>query len=116
MKKEGDTRLATPDARRGLVIQGFYKKAVNNNDEDSISETTLLKISARQNIFSDLPEEEIVKIFKNKFKPINLYKLWHFHDFENTQEKDSIVIENNLLRPWKTMHTYKNLGKNINKV
>ena len=67
-------------------------------------------------MFSDLPKEKIVKIIKNKFKPMNLYKLRRLHNFENTWEKNSIVLENGSLKPWKTTGTYKDFGRSINKV
>ena len=41
MRKEGDARLATLNARREPATQGSYEKAGgNDNDEDGIGETT----------------------------------------------------------------------------
>lgn len=60
-------------------------------------------------MFSGLPEEEIVKIFKNVFKPMNLYKLRHLLGFEDIREEDDIVVENGPLKPWKTTGTYEDL-------
>ena len=47
---------------------------------------------------------------------MNLYKLRYLHGFECTWEKDSIVVKNSSLKSWKTMRTYKDFGRSINKV
>ena len=117
MRKEGNARLAALNARREPATQGSNERVGrNNDDEEDIGEITPPEVSARRDMFSGLPEEEIVKIFKNKFKPMNLYKLRHLHGFEDVREEDSIVIENGSLKPRKTTGTYKDFGKSINEV
>lgn len=66
-------------------------------------------------MFSGLPKEEIDKIFKNRFKPMNLYKSMYLHGFKDSRTEDSTVVENGSLKPWKTTGTYKNFGKSVNK-
>ena len=105
MRKEGHARLAALNARREPATQGSHERARNDDDEDGINETTPPEVSARWDMFSGLPEEEIVKILKNKFKPMNLYKWRHLHGFRDAREVDSIVIENGSLRPRKTTGT-----------
>ena len=73
MRKERDALLAVLNAYREPATQGTHERIINNEDDNSIGETTLHKFAARRDMFSGLPEEEIVKIFKNMFKPINLY-------------------------------------------
>ncbi|MCJ1347109.1 hypothetical protein MMC31_005330 [Peltigera leucophlebia] len=115
LRTEGDARLAALNTRREPGTQGMQDRARNDVD-DGLGETTPSEVSARRDMFSGLPEEEIVKIFKNKFKPMNLYKLRHLHGFEKTQEEDGIVVENHTLKPRKTTGTFKDFGKSVNEV
>lgn len=63
--------------------------------------------------FAGLPREEIVKIFHNRFKPINLYRLRHMrcHHYESYHDQERIGIEDGMLRLKKTSGTYKDFGK-----
>lgn len=86
----------------------------NDDNNDSIGETIPHpEFSAYWDIFSNLSEEEIVKIFKNNFKLLNLR---YFHGFEDTWEEDSKVVKNNSFKSSKITGTYKDFGKSINKV
>lgn len=89
--------MATLNTCQEPVIQGMHERRGINMDDDGINKTTPLKVAPHRDTFSDLLEEEIVKIFKNKFKLMNLYKLRHFYGFEDTQEKDNIIIMNSSL-------------------
>lgn len=67
-------------------------------------------------MFSGLLEQEVVKIFKNKFKPMNMYKLRYSRSFEDAQEEDNLLVENNSLNPWKATGTYEDFGISVNEV
>ena len=98
-------------------IQGIEDKRRNDDkDDDTLDDTIPLEVSACWNMFSGLSKEEIVKIFKNKFKSMILYKLRHLHNFEDTWEDDSIVVKNGSLKPRKIKDIYKDFGRSINKV
>lgn len=68
VRKEGDACLAALNACWEPGTQGTQDRARNDDDDDR--ETAPPEISAHRDMFSGLPEEEIVKIFRNKFKPI----------------------------------------------
>ena len=74
VRRKRDAHVAASNTRRKLGTQGTQNGASNYND-DGLDKIAHLEISARQDMFSDLPEEETVKIFRNKFKPTNLYRL-----------------------------------------
>ena len=61
--------------------------------------------------FAGLPQEEIVKIFHNCFKPINLYRLRHMRD-KSLHDQERIGIEDGMLRR-KTSGTYKEFGSSF---
>ena len=51
-------------------------------DKDNITSEVPPKIINITLRFAGLPQEEIVRIFQNKFKPINLYRLCHMHGLQ----------------------------------
>lgn len=59
-----------------------------------------------------------MKIFQNKFKLINLYRLWHLQalTFETDKDDDHIGIEDGMLKLWKISGTYKDYGTSFYKV
>lgn len=57
-------------------------------------------------MFSGLSEDEIVRIFKNKFKPMDFYKLRHIHGLENTREKIVVTIQHFMLDALLPLNTY----------
>lgn len=65
--------------------------------------------------FAGLPQEEIVKIFHNKFKPINFYRLRHMRGpcYETYHDQDRIGIEYGILRLKGNAWTYKDFDKSI---
>ena len=104
--------MAALNNRREPSTQCTQDRARNDDDDDDgLGETTPPEFSARRDTFSGLPEVEVVKIFKNKFKPMNLYKLRHLYGFEDTSEEDSIIVKNGSLKPRKTTGTYKDFGR-----
>lgn len=90
VKKEEDARFATLNARREPIVQGTQYKVKDDDDDNGIGETNT---------------PEIFIIFKNKFKLIDLYKLRHLDNFEDTREEDSVVVINCPLKPRKTTGT-----------
>ncbi len=86
-------------------------------DDDIIGEVPqeVINITLR---FAGLSQEEIIRIFHNKFKPINLYRLRHMRGlrFDTFQEQERIGIEYGMLRLRKTSVTYKDFGKSIHEV
>lgn len=69
--------------------------------------------------FAGLPQEEIVRILHNKFKPINLYRrLRHMRGFrfDSLKDHDRIGIEDGMLGLRKTSGTYKDFGKSFYEV
>lgn len=59
-----------------------------------------------------------MKIFKNKFKPINLYQLQHMQDFtfKANKDKEKISIEDGMLKLQKILGIYKDYGSSLYKV
>lgn len=59
--------------------------------------------------FVGLPQEEIVRIFHNKFKPINLYRLCHMRglSYEAFQDEERIGIKYGMLKLRKASGSYK---------
>ena len=74
VRKDGDALLAALNTRREPDTQEVRQPPP--------------EVSARRDMFSSLPDEEIVKIFKNNFKLMTLYKFRHLHGFEDTREED----------------------------
>ncbi len=68
--------------------------------------------------FPDLFQEEIIKIFYNKFKPINLYRLWHMqrHRYKSYYNHNQISIQCGMLKLKKNSGTYKDFGKTFYEV
>jgi hypothetical protein len=82
----------------------------NENDEDKIS----FEVKTHRNRFAELSSNEIVKIFIEKFKLINIYKLRHIrdltHDFYYDQNR--IEIESDQIKSLKKiMRIFKNFEK-----
>ena len=56
-----------------------------------------------------------MRIFRNKFKRINLYRLRHIHEFQfdSLHDKDRIGIEDGTLKLRKMSRTYNDFGKSF---
>ncbi len=56
-----------------------------------------------------------MKIFHNRFKSINLYRLRHMrgHHYDSLHDQERIGIENGMLRLRKVSGTYKDFGKSF---
>lgn len=68
--------------------------------------------------FAGLPQEEVVKNFNGKFKPVNLFKLRHVkgQSYEAYYGQDHIQIEDGELRIKKSQGYYKNFDKSVHEV
>ncbi len=66
--------------------------------------------------FGGLPQEEIIEIFQNKFKPFNLYRLRHMRGltFEAYKDEERIGIEDGMLKLRKASGTYKDYSESSN--
>ena len=62
------------------------------------------------NQFPGLPQGEIAKIFLNKFRPENLYKLRHLQGREDKDSDENIVIKNGRMKLEKATGTYRDFG------
>ena len=78
-------------------------------DENDITNKFSFKVMSITKWFTGLSSKKIMRIFQNKFKPINLYRLCHLHDlrFNAIQDHNCIRIEYSMLRLRKTSRTYK---------
>lgn len=87
-------------------------------EEDDITGEVLLLVMNMSLHFASLLYKEFVKIFCNKFKPINLCQLRHIGDlwFNVLYNYDQIGIKNRMLQLWKSLGIYKNSGKSFYKV
>ena len=111
MVKESEARVAAaggaPPLPRKIVME----------DDNIIGEVPqeVMNITLR---FAGLPQEEIVRIFHNKFKSINLYRLRQMRGlrFDTFQDQKQIGIEDGMLRLRKTLGTYKDFGKSFHEV
>lgn len=65
--------------------------------------------------FVGLPQEKIIMIFHNKFKPINLYRLRYMRGlrFNAMQDHDRIGIKDGMFKLRKMSETYKDFGKSF---
>ncbi len=68
--------------------------------------------------FAGLLEKEIVRISRDKFKLINLYRLPQMRGlrFDSLHDQDRIGIEDGMLKLRKTSETYKDFGKSFYEV
>jgi hypothetical protein len=88
-----------------------------STDDDETNEISL-EIKFLDIRFARLSQNEIVKIFLNKFKLINLYRLCHMKklQFESYQDLNRVRIESEVLKLKKTFETYKNFEKIIHEI
>ncbi len=106
----------TPD-QNAQVPQAPLPRALVRKDDEIQDEIPLevLDISLQ---FVGLPKEEIVNIFQNKFKPINLYRLRHMRglSFKAYKDGERIGIEDGLLNLRKNSGLYKDYGNSFYEV
>ncbi len=88
------------------------------DEEDDITGEVPTEVISITLWFSGLSQEEIERIFENRFKLINLYRLRHIRGlrFDSLHDQDRIGIEDGMLKLRKTSGTYKDFGKSFFKV
>jgi hypothetical protein len=76
MKRESEARIAATAAATAAVVIAFISiltlKSRIMNDEDDVTDEILLEMTALNLRYASLSQNEIVRIFHNKFKSINL--------------------------------------------
>lgn len=79
-------------------------------DEDDYTGEIPNEVKLLASQFAGLPEGEIAKIFANKFRPINLYKLRQMRGCDDMY-RDQISIEEGTLKMKKVTGSYKDYGR-----
>ncbi len=119
MVKESEARVAAsvPAASAATTAAALARRPMADEKDNITSEvpTEVISITLR---FAGLPKEEIVRIFQNKFKSINLYRLRHMRGFRfnSLHDQDRIGIGDGMLKLRKTSGTYKDFGKSFYEV
>ena len=85
------------------------------DEEDKITGELPPKVLSIFLRFADLPQEEIVRIFQNIFKLINLYRLRHMRGlrFQVIHDKNCISVKDGMLKLRKISGTYKDFSKSF---
>ncbi len=88
------------------------------DEEDDITGEVATEVISITFRFAGLLKEEIVRIFQNKFMPINLYRLRHMRglQLDSLHDQDRIGIEDGIFKLRKTLGTYKDFDKSFYKV
>ena len=116
MKKESNARIAAAAAVRTAPGPAAAQWSLGN-DDDIIGEIPK-EVQSLNIRFAGLPQVEIVRIFHNKFKPINLYRLRHMRGqrYESYYDQERIGIQDGMLKLRKTSGSYEDYGKSFDKV
>jgi hypothetical protein len=108
---KNESRVGIDAIRKILLLKTILNITSDDDDADEI----LLEIKSHHVRFVSLSSNEIVKIFNEKFKLINLYKLRHMRDFNHEffENQNRIDFENNdqLKNLKKTIEILKNFEK-----
>ena len=119
MRREPDARIAASAAAATAAPTAAIQapKRAGMEEDDIIGEVPP-EVTNISLCFADLPQEQIVQIFHNRFKAINLYRLRHMRGlrYEAFQDQERIGIEDVMWRLKKTSGTYKDFGKSFHKV
>ncbi len=94
------------------------KARMSTTEEDDITGEVPPEVNCITLRFAGLLQEEIVRIFQNKFKPITLYRLRHMRGlrFDVLQDHDWIGIQDGMLMLRKTSGTYRDFEKSFYEV
>lgn len=118
LRKESEARVAVATTLAGNAANAQRSTTqAGRNDKDLQGEVPP-KVSDLSFQFVELPQEEIVKIFRNKFKRINLYQLRHIRGliFEAYQDEEKIEFKDGMLKLQKTSKIYKDYGSSFYEV
>ena len=116
MVKESEARVAASVAAASAATTAAAPaRRPMGDEEDDITGEVPIEVMSITLRFEGLPKEEIVRIFQNKFKLINLYRLVYMRglQFDSLREQDRIGIEDGMLKLRKTSGTYKDFGKSF---
>ena len=100
LRKESEARIAAATSLANAQVPQAPAPRAPIREDDEIQGEIPLEVSDISLQFVGLPQEEIVKIFQNKFKPINLYRLRHMRglSFEAYKDEERIGIKDGMLK------------------
>jgi hypothetical protein len=122
MKRESESRIAATTAAAAAVVMTFISiltlKSRIMNDEDDVTDEIFFEMTALNLRYASLSQNEIVRIFHNKFKSINLYRLRHMRElqFDRLNDLNRVEIVNEMLKLKKTTRTYKNFESSFHEI
>ena len=118
LRKESEARVAAATSLANTQVPKTPASKAIMREDDEIPGEIPLEVSDISLQFVGLSQEEIVKIFQNKFKPINLYRLRHMRrlSFEAYKDEERIGIEDGMLKLRKTSGSYKDYGNSFYEV
>lgn len=118
MRRESEARIAAAAAVPTPPPTATPAAPRRIGEDDDITGEVPQEVQILTLRFAGLPQEEIVKIFHNRFKPINLYRLRHMrgHHYESLHDQERIGIEDGMLRLRKPSGTYKDFGMSFYEV
>ncbi len=92
--------LAAAALAAAASITAGAKAQMSTEEEDDITGEVPLKVMSITLRFAGLPQKQIVRIFPNKFKPINFYRLRYMFGlrFDALQDPNQIGIEDGMPR------------------
>ncbi len=119
MVKKSETRVAASvAAASAATTTAAPARRPMADEEDNITDEVPIEVMSITFRFAGLPKEEIVRILKNKFKPINLYCLRDMRGLRlnSLHDQDCISIEDGMLKLRTSSGTYKDFGKSFYEV
>lgn len=110
-RRENEESQARISAIQSGVVTATPRTQANEEEEPigEISPATLLVASR----YPGLPKAEIARIFSNKFRPENLYKLRHLKGREDKDREENITIENGLMKLKRVTGTLRDFGSSL---
>ena len=117
--KESEVRvMASLTAASAATTTAAPARRPIADEEDDITDEFTTEFMSITLQFAGLLQEEIVRIFQNKFKSINQYCLCQMRRLRKycLHDQDCIGIEDGILKLPKTSGTYKDFGKSFYKV
>lgn len=115
MSRESEARIAAATAV--ISADTAVARRPMDGEDDSTCEVHPESQSIRRR-FARLPQDQIVKIFHNKFDPINLYRLRYRRGLqaEADQDQDTFFIKDGVLKVRRAGGSYKDFGESFHEV
>ncbi len=88
LRRESEAGVTAFAASAANAAQAQRPRAQASRDDEDLQGEVPSEVADLSPQFVGLPQEDIVKIFQNKFKLINLYRLWHMRDLNFEAYKD----------------------------